>query len=294
MKTKLKRRGKQHRTRAKAASAVIRQPVHQKLWESLKKVEIDRIEAEKVVASLAEEHQKGAQADVDTILNRDFRFTVGQYGRVITNVSNIKRELRPTLRLNSQPLVEVDISCSQPTLLAAYLPQELRVYDDVRLFASLCTTGTLYDRLMQDLKFEDRNECKDAFFHFLYSPPIKLDARQKTWKNPKKERERLAKRAISEWFAPRFPTIWKFIGGHKTNGYYDAYKSLSQDMQRFESKIVIETACHNLYDQCPQIDVLTVHDSILVERAHAELTRSTLKAAFHNNTAIRPTISVKS
>lgn len=47
-----------------------------------------------------------------------FTFSVSRWGRCFNALCGIKRELRPALRLNGQPLASLDICCAQPALLA--------------------------------------------------------------------------------------------------------------------------------------------------------------------------------
>ncbi len=45
------------------------------------------------------------------------RPTVCSYGRVHSVITNIRRQVRPALRIQGQRLVEVDVSCAQPLIL---------------------------------------------------------------------------------------------------------------------------------------------------------------------------------
>lgn len=49
---------------------------------------------------------------------RDYHLSVGQYGRVFNNISNLKRELRDELHVGEQQLGSVDLSCAQPAFVA--------------------------------------------------------------------------------------------------------------------------------------------------------------------------------
>ena len=54
---------------------------------------------------------------VEQIRSRDFRISVDPYGRLHTNLTNLKREIRKHLRVDGQTLVNVDIGEAQPLLI---------------------------------------------------------------------------------------------------------------------------------------------------------------------------------
>jgi hypothetical protein len=55
------------------------------------------------------------------IASKDWSFSVCRYGRVHTDLTQCPREVRPALRVDGQPLVEVDVANSQPLFLALLL-----------------------------------------------------------------------------------------------------------------------------------------------------------------------------
>lgn len=54
---------------------------------------------------------------VDMIRRGDWFFSVDKYGRIHTNITNLKREMRPFLTANGQSLVNLDIASSQPLFI---------------------------------------------------------------------------------------------------------------------------------------------------------------------------------
>ena len=88
-------------------------PVHRHLCDNLRRLEIDleRAERDGVLADPAVAHQAACLGD------GAWHFSVDDYGRVHTNLSNLKKCLRKYLRVDGQPLVFVDVACSQPLLV---------------------------------------------------------------------------------------------------------------------------------------------------------------------------------
>ena len=78
------------------------------LWRNLQKVEID------AVIDFGEAFHPAHQISVEHIRQGDLWFTVDDFGRVHTNVTNLSRALRPYLAVQGERLANVDISESQP------------------------------------------------------------------------------------------------------------------------------------------------------------------------------------
>lgn len=55
------------------------------------------------------------------IASKDWSFSVCRYGRVHTDLTQCPRKVRPALRVDGQPLVEIDVANSQPLFLALLL-----------------------------------------------------------------------------------------------------------------------------------------------------------------------------
>ncbi len=94
--------------------------VHHALARQQVRLQIHGNRAREILSGLPQvENQFDCQGVlVDDIENRDFRMSVGQFGRVFNNISNLKRELRDELHVGGEKLGYVDLSCAQPAFLA--------------------------------------------------------------------------------------------------------------------------------------------------------------------------------
>ena len=95
-------------------------PVHLELERRQRRLEIDGNKARQIIAGLPE---KSNPYDVQGILisaieRKEFRSSVSQYGRWFNSITGLKREVRSTLHVGGEPLVGVDINCSQPSFIA--------------------------------------------------------------------------------------------------------------------------------------------------------------------------------
>ena len=85
------------------------------------------------------------------------------------------------------------------------------------------------------------------------------------------------------------PTVWQFIRGYKRQ---HGYAELAREMQRRESKLMIEGVCGRLMDEHPDCPVVTVHDSILTTPGWVETVSATIKDEFAH-LGIHPTLKTK-
>jgi len=213
------------------------------------------------------------ERSVEWIEAKDWRFSVGQItGRVFTNITGLPRELRPFLRLDGEPLVEIDVSACQPLLLYQLYQKgepEVTKYLDVVL------SGQFYETLDKLLEKpygkERRDELKRAIFTQVFFDEI--------WP---------VKSPLCQAFYDQFPVLYSEIVKFKTPNY----KALSHRLQRDEAEIVINTVVGRLMEN-PIIPVVTVHDCILTTPAHAKEVESLLKEAFAEKVGVMPNVKHK-
>lgn len=93
--------------------------VAEHLWWHLLRVQIDGdIDLEKNIHACH-------QIAIDDLRCGRFRLAVDDYGRIHTNLTNLKSELRGTLTVDGQGLVNVDIGESQPLFIGLSISQEV-------------------------------------------------------------------------------------------------------------------------------------------------------------------------
>ena len=105
-----------HRQQERLASM---KPVHFALERHQQRLSIDGNQACDILSTLP---PASNPFDVQGVLVRDiedreFHVNVGRFGRLSNNITSMKREIRPALRLGSEPLQHVDIRCCQPALI---------------------------------------------------------------------------------------------------------------------------------------------------------------------------------
>ncbi len=249
---------------------------------------------------LVDKRYKRQALNIRRIQDKDWFLTDDKYGRVHSNVTNIKCSIRRRLTVNNLQLVEIDISNSQPLmfsllLLSGFQTTKQSLYplpstyicsanhirlkelsDDTWCYIELCEQGQLYETLMTYLGIDSndskaRNKFKrDLFKKVLYCCNETQD------------------NALSDAFGELFPNVLKAIKWHKR----DDYRELARNMQRAESDLIINKVCGRLMTEHPDCPILTVHDSLLTPEANEDLVKSVLldEAA---KLGIHPSIKVK-
>jgi len=70
-------------------------------------------------------------------------------------------------------------------------------------------------------------------------------------------------------FKSLFPSIHKFITLYKSE--YGDYKILAYELQKMESNLIFNKIIRSIVNANSKINVITVHDSIIVKRKYKEV-----------------------
>ena len=250
------------------------QPVHRTLASLQQQLQIDGTESKAILTTLP---VKSNPFDIQGVLVRDiierrFRLSVGNYGRVANSITSMKKEIRWALRCAGQPLAGVDISCAQPCLLSLLVrmcsenvtsyngcPVALPVVrpvccPSVALFASCCLSGELFGLL--GLRLRDagvvwtREQVKKRFLADVLAKR-KASSRGAEYPSP-----------IEDVFRAEFPGVWQFIREVNQQGWEHA--RLIRLLQQLESWLVIDQVCSRFVRRYPGEFVITIHDAAYV------------------------------
>jgi hypothetical protein len=271
-------------------------PVHTALECQQRRLRIDGDLAREIITRLP---PASNPFDVQGILvadieDRQFRINVGRYGRVANNITSMKRELRAALRIGDYPLHHVDISCCQPALIGKAARDRkgmgragtegqgaASIYDvqestptksDLDDYCQLVQSGEFYDYLRAQLETRSclsftRDELKRRF---LADVIAKKKANDRGAEYPS---------AVEDCFRAEFPTVYRFIRDLNRNGFEHA--NLIRELQRQESRLVIETVAADLLARFPQPFLLTLHDAIFTAPCDIPEVVCAFDSAFH-------------
>lgn len=151
---------------------------------------------------------------------------------------------------------------------------------DVDHFRYLCEAGRLYQYLMERMDWTQGKSAfkSDELFRCLYGRNTVWDGNGNY--NPSR---------LEPIIKTEFPTIWKFIRGwKKANGY----KDLARQMQREESRLMIDGVCGRLAKEHPDCPLVTVHDSIMTTSPWVETVKNIILEEFAR-LGIRPNLHIE-
>lgn len=280
------------------------QPEHHYIFECLKNVEYDSTNAlkyiETTISNPSQLESYYYHHNVFSNEHNQFYQTVKlKSGRVYNNLTNLPKKLRKFLSYQGKPLVELDISNSQPFLLAVLSKQYIENtthssiqtseyindntsyvsylssiytsnYKNVDFYSNLTSKGMLYQFLKEELNlsYDEEKLKKWIFINLLYgknyydSPKIRL-------------------------FKQTFPIIAEVINEYKK----DDYKNLSIQLQKKESEIIIgkiipQLANLNLY-------ALTIHDCIVTTYDNEKIVKKIILDTFNEQYGLIPKVKTK-
>jgi hypothetical protein len=255
----------------------MRKPVQRWLRKNLENVEItqvpDKVLEEIAARDFAEETTGSIVVRIEAyreqirwIREGVWTFVVDDFaGRIHTNLTQLKRELRTYLRVEGQPRVEIDIKNSQP-LFIGLAARDGGVVMDER-YLELCQDD-LYQYLADKGGWERRMVKKQLTQTALFAP-----------NNHPSQRS-----PVKKLFDTEFPAIADYIRRQK-NGTATAknpkpWNRLAKVAQTMEAKFVIGSVCDRIRKESVDCWVSTIHDSILTLPESVDLVLGIMEAEF--------------
>lgn len=302
------------------------------LRQSLQRLDIDREHAMRIISglNLSESARDIALADVADIERQQWFFTTDRWGRCHHNVTKLKRELRESLRVSGEPLVEIDVVNCQPILVPlvakAWIEDRELFRRDSLVTASACSR----ERQTQRLNFggseegrERENHITTPCFNFVEPAFNKIEVELNEYvatceagrfyetlagmvgrefrdaeSRASFKREVFSRLLFADLYAMQgklaqaFAEMFPTIFQMLVEAHVGKKSRLPRHMQSLESGIVIDGAVREFRESRPRAFALTIHDSILVRKQDAEHAKSCLRNAFAS-VGLRPRLSVK-
>lgn len=214
----------------------------------------------------------GENVLLDRLIEGERRFTACEQGRCHTNVANLPAQYRQFIKLAGRELVSVDISTSQPLILAVLLTGRgnnkwketeeahhvlFRLQSDssLNVFLGDCLNGTVYDVIAARTGLS-RDDVKPMFLAVIYGHPRDMHTR------------------VGEAIRAAYPAVFEAVA---EMNYRLGHGGLPRLMQKMESQVMIGRVAARLVRACPEMPLLTVHDSILVPAEHVDYVRQVIE-----------------
>jgi hypothetical protein len=188
---------------------------------------------------------------VESINQSHIFFHFDNYGRMHTNFTILKSYIRKNcLLIDGEETCEIDIKNSQPLFLSKLIIDANSKWinsDELELLKQLTISGKYYNYLMDNLGNIRREEAKEMTYKVFFG---------RNGTNSRADKN----------FAKLFPTIHNFIKLYKRE--HGDYKILAYDLQRSESNLIFNKIIKSIMQINPEIKIVTVHDSLIVQRRH--------------------------
>lgn len=224
------------------------------LQDDIKRISIDHegamkwLDNEKAEGNITIEQHTKSKMNVDKIKRNDIYCKFDKYGRMHTNFTVLKKQLRNNyVTIDGKKTSEIDIKNSQPFFLANLIlneNKELSLSTEFKKFKNRVIDGTFYDNflLSHPSMFKTRSEVKKFVYKVLFG----------------KNREKCE---LNMTFKQEYPLIYDFIVLFKTIN--NSYKSLSYKLQRMESDFIYNDVIAIMKSFGLDIPMFTIHDSIV-------------------------------
>lgn len=190
---------------------------------------------------------------VESINDKHIFYHFDSYGRMHTNFTILKSFIRKNcITINGNEVVELDIKNSQPLFLCKLIREDSEFELDeseFELFKYLTHNGIFYQYILDNSNLTRKVDVKKLVYKVLFG---------KNYRN-----------SSDDLFKSLFPNIYLFIKHYKTkNGNY---KTLSHELQKLESNLIYNKIIKKLITICPDIKLVTIHDSIIFEKKYKDI-----------------------
>ncbi len=263
----------------------IKRPVQRWLKKNLEKVEIVSV-ADEYLQEIARAEADGGCVEVRVDCYREqirwirekmWRFQADDFsGRLHTNLTQLKRELRAYLRVEGQPLVEIDIRNSQP-LFIGLAAKEDGVVDE--RYLELCQQD-LYQHLANKGGWDRQTVKQQLTQQALFAPNFHAAQRS----------------PVKRLFDAEFPKIAAYIRrqkkGKKTTENRKPWNKLAELAQRKEADFVIAKVCDRIRRENPKCFAATIHDSTLTLPGSVEYVLGIMQDEF-GKLGVRPKLEAR-
>lgn len=274
--------------------------------EAMRTVEITYEVRSRIDAAAAESRRTFSVAEIGKIQSGHIYIKCNDTnGRLDSNFTRLPSELVQHLHIDGKPLSEIDLRNSQPFFAAAmicpsreinyvlekYLGRKLMIKagalnirdcEDVQLYVSLVTAGTLYEPYMMERVKDagiigiDRKELKERVFRVFFG-------RIGSWRYDR----------VAWVFRTAFPNVVTYFELIKVGDH----SRLAVILQRLESYTMLERVAPAILKELPGLPFITKHDSILPVRIEPSDSvghvARIMKGVIAEVTGLTPSVSIK-
>jgi hypothetical protein len=196
---------------------------------------------------------------INKINESDIYWSFDEYGRMHTNFTVLKRDIRKQfIHIDGEPVEECDIGNSQPMFL--YLLMRDSGFTQWQGFDQDVLGNVLYDKVQDQLNINDRSDAKTFVYTVLFGKNYTNDANVAFYK--------------------MYPRVWAWICDYKEKA--NNHKVLSHILQKAESDFIYNKVIRRVRKELPGIKLFTVHDSITCQAKYIVSVSEILREELYN------------
>lgn len=268
-----------------------------------------------------------ARESLDKIRRGEFHLTrSGEDNRLHSSITSLKKEFRPFLRFDGQPLVGIDIKASQPYLLTQLLCKDIYKCAATRESNIQSIYGELYNRQQEGRtimfpsydklidskaimnksisRFHQIDWTKDFYTHLMklevavYGFENRFFIDRNTTKHSimiilySKSKDK-KKYAAFKRFKELFPLEGELIDFFNKISNEDNKNYLPILMQRLESYLMLNEVCKEISEICPNAPLIPIHDSILTTPEYVDRVKEIIEFKLESLTGIKPGLKIE-
>lgn len=251
---------------------------------------------------------------VHRIHKGDFQFTIdNNAGRLYTVLTQIKKELRQFISYNGKKLVAVDIKNSQPYLSSVLFSEEhynlnncekaiqhynplYRIEENYSIFKNMLTEARKKKDIPTFLSIISKGKIYEYFGTELQNNSI-LDKNLNSTEIRKKAKKMLMNLLFGEndykYFFEYarvlrqvFPSVYEMFYFMK----YNKHNSLACFLQNLEANLVLDIACKIISEERPELEIFTIHDSIVTTEGNEEYVNGVLHEVLNRYIGLPPSL----
>jgi hypothetical protein len=256
---------------------------------------------------------------IDRLASSTFYYKVdANIGRFHSNLTNIKKELRNYISYDSQTLINLDITNSQPLLSGILLNEDFYKEGEKLNLFQLPSTLNLFNNKPKLIQQTCENILNTIMISTSHGTQASTEFQEyldicqsgKFYENlssllypgrpfDRKKMKTLAftiffcdnrhspkQRKLEEPFVNRFPTVYKIFSLLKKHDN----AILSNILQCTESLIMVETVARKIGKQHPEIPIFTIHDSVATTEGNEKYVEQILRKEIRKITGLKATI----
>jgi len=269
---------------------------------------------------------------IKAIEQKDWHYSIGAEGhRLYTNLTNLKKELRPFFRYDGRKLVEVDIKCSQPYMSLALLNPEIWKYPRT---SSVFAIMNINEKIYREVRSMDEGKNKvnimvqqtaeilnsidnqdiELYVTLLTQEGMDyydyLRERYNQYFDKNVDRGYMKKIVLYIMYGNEDADVkqWERENYQRLLEWYESlfpsifklfelikqndYRQLAWLLQNIESKLVLDVICKRIKKEHPKMFIATIHDCLVTTEENSNFLKELMEEELKKHIGFSPKLKI--